>query len=279
MVLSSYAKINLSLKINSKNSNNLHEIQSYFCLIDLVDQIKLNKIKAKKDIIIFKGRFAKLVNKSNNSIFKLLKILRSLRLISSYYSVTVKKNIPVFAGLGGGTGNAAFILKHLLKKKLNNNLIGKVQTKIGSDLRLFFYRLGYLKNLSTIIDLDRKYKLYFLLAQPKVRCSTKEIYSKVREFSKKKVLKKQLIQDKNNFINYLSDKCDNDLQSIVEKKYPIIKLLLKDIKNQKGCSLSRMTGSGSVCYGLFKDQITAKKALYNLKNKYPKFWFSLAKTV
>ena len=132
-------------------------------------------------------------------------------------------------------------------------------------MRLFFYRLGYLKNLGTIIDLDRKYKLYFLLAQPKVRFSTKEIYSKVREFSKKKVLKKQLIQNKNNFINYLSDKFYNDLQSIFEKKYPIIKPLLKDIKNQKGCSFSRMTGSGSVCYGLFKDQITAKKALYNLK--------------
>ena len=63
------------------------------------------------------------------------------------------------------------------------------------------------------------------------------------------------------------------------RQYPIIKPLLKDIKNQKGCNLSRMTGSGSVCYGLFKDQITAKKALYNLKNKYPKFWLSLAKTV
>ena len=112
-----------------------------------------------------------------------------------------------------------------------------------------------------------------------MRCSTKEIYSKVREFSKKKVLKKQLIQDKNNFINYLSDKCDNDLQSIVEKKYPIIKLLLKDIKNQKGCSLSRMTGSGSVCYGLFDNGKIANKALNKLKKKYPKFWVSLAKTV
>ena len=261
MVLSSYSKINLSLTINSKRKNNMHDIQSFFCLIDLKDKIKLSKIKGKKDKIFFKGPFSKFVNKSNNSIVKLLKFLRRSNLIEDHYSVTIVKNIPVFAGLGGGTGNAAFILKHLLKKKLNNNLIGKVQTKIGSDLRLFFYRLGYLKNLSTIIDLDRKYKLYFLLAQPKVRCSTKEIYSKVREFSKKKVLKKQLIQNKNNFINYLSDKCDNDLQSIVEKKYPIIKLLLKDIKNQKGCSLSRMTGSGSVCYGLFKDQITAKKSL------------------
>ena len=257
----------------------MHDIQSFFCLIDLKDTIKLRKIRGKKDKIFFKGSFSKFVNKSNNSIVKLFKFLRSSMLIKDHYSVTITKNIPVFAGLGGGTGNAAFILKHLLKKKLNNNLISKVQTKIGSDLRLFFYRLGYLKNLGTIIDLDRKYKLHFLLVQPKVRCSTKEIYSKVRKFSKKKALKKQMIQNKNNFINYLSDKCDNDLQSIVEKKYPIIKLLLKDIKNQRGCSLSRMTGSGSVCYGLFKDQITAKKALYNLKNKYPKFWLSLAKTV
>ena len=117
MILNSYAKINLTLKINSKSNNDLHEIQSYFCLIDLVDQIKLKKVKAKKDSIIFKGPFAKLVNKSNNSILLLLNVLRNLRLISSYYSITVKKNIPVFAGLGGGTSNAAFILKYILKKK------------------------------------------------------------------------------------------------------------------------------------------------------------------
>ena len=63
------------------------------------------------------------------------------------------------------------------------------------------------------------------------------------------------------------------------RKYPHIKKILTNIKNEKGCFLSRMTGSGSVCYGLFRDQIVAKKALNKLKNKYPKFWFSLAKTV
>jgi len=80
------------------------------------------------------------------------------------------------------------------------------------------------------------------------------------------------------FIKQLISK-NNDLQSIVEKKYPIIKKLLTDLKKEKGCYFSRMTGSGSVCYGLFIDQFFAKKALYKLKNKYPKFWFSLAKTV
>ena len=68
----------------------------------------------------------------------------------------------------------------------------------------------------------------------------------------------------------------NDLQFIVEKIL-IIKIL-EDIKNENGCILSRITGSGSVCFGLFEDY-EFSKALKRLKIKYPKFWFSLAKTI
>ena len=278
MVLSSYAKINLSLTVNSIQKNNLHEIQSYFCLINLTDKIKLKKIKEKKDKISFKGPFAKLVNKSNNSVINLLKMLRRSGLISDYYSVTVFKNIPVFAGLGGGTGNAAVILKHLCEQKMNRKLVNKVEKTVGSDLRLFFYDQGFLKNTQTIMDFKRKQKLFFVLIQPNIKCSTKEIYSNVKKFSKKQLFKKDAIKNKFRFISYLS-KSSNDLQSIVEKKYPRIKELLKNILKENGCCFSRITGSGSVCYGLFNDQMSAKKALNNLKNKYPKFWLSLAKTV
>ena len=117
MVLSSFAKINLTLKVNYKSKNNLHEIQSYFCLIDLADKIKIVKIKENKDKISFKGPFSKLVNKSDNTVLNLLKLLRDLKLIEDNYLITVTKNIPVFGGLGGGTGNAACIMKYLLKKK------------------------------------------------------------------------------------------------------------------------------------------------------------------
>ena len=278
MVLSSYAKINLSLTVNSRQKNNLHEIQSYFCLVNLTDKIKLKKIKKKRDKISFKGPFAKLIKKSNNSVTNLLKMLRRSGLISDYYSVTIFKNIPVFAGLGGGTGNAAAILKHLCKQKMNRTILNQVEKAIGSDLRLFFYNQGFLKNLQTIIDFKRKQKLFFVLIQPNIKCSTKKIYANVKKFSKKKLFKKDVIKNKLRFISYLS-KSSNDLQSIVEKKYPKIKELLKNILKENGCCFSRMTGSGSVCYGLFNDQMSAKKALNNLKNKYPKFWLSLAKTV
>ncbi|MDC0937601.1 hypothetical protein OAR56_01210 [Pelagibacteraceae bacterium] len=278
MVLKSYSKINLTLSVNSKLRSGLHEIQSYFCLINLSDKIKIKKINKKKDQIFFKGHFAKHIKKSNNSIGNLLSLLRKLKLISNYYSVTVIKNIPIFSGLGGGTSNAAFILKHLLKKKINKNIFNKIEKLIGSDLKLFFYKQGFLQNLKTIKISKKKQKFIFLLSRPNINCSTSVIYSKVKKYSKKVKFSFHKINSRKKKIEYILGN-KNELQSIVEKKYPIIKKLLTDISNENGCYLSRISGSGSVCYGLFNNHITAKKALNKIKGRYPKFWFSLAKTV
>ena len=278
MVIKSYSKINLTLKVNSKLKKGLHEIQSLYCLINLFDLIKINKIKKNKDKINFKGPFKRLINNNNNSVLKLLNELRNLKLISSYYSIIITKNIPTFGGLGGGSSNAAFVLKYLLKNKIKKNLLNKLERVIGTDLRLFFEKQGYLINLKKIISLKKRQEFHFVLIQPKIKCSTKEIYSNVKKFSKKEGLNKRLVKSKNFLLNFITNN-RNDLQFVVEKKYPIIKKILKDIKNEKGCYFSRITGSGSVCFGLFDNKITAKKALNKLKIKYPKFWFATAKTV
>ena len=277
MVLKSFSKINLSLNINSKLKNGLHDVQSYYCLINLFDKIKIRKIDKKKDKVVFFGPFVKHIKKSNNSITNLLKLLRKLELISGYYSVNVIKNIPVFSGLGGGTSNAASVLKFLLKGKVSKKILEKVEKLIGSDLRLFFHKQGFLQNLRTIKTI-KKQKLFFLLSRPNIICSTKKIYSKVKKYSKKKKFNFQKMNNKKGFINYILEQ-NNELQSIVEEEYPSIKILLKDINTEKGCYFSRMSGSGSVCYGLFNNESNAKKALNKIKTKHPKFWFSIAKTV
>jgi len=277
MVLKSFSKINLSLNINSKLKNGLHDIQSYYCLINLFDKIKIRKIDKKKDKVVFFGPFVKHIKKSNNSITNLLKLLRKLELISGYYSVNVIKNIPVFSGLGGGTSNAASVLKFLLKGKVSKKILEKVEKLIGSDLRLFFHKQGFLQNLRTIKTI-KKQKLFFLLSRPNIICSTKKIYSKVKKYSKKKKFNFQKMNNKKGFINYILEQ-NNELQSIVEEEYPSVKILLKDINTEKGCHFSRMSGSGSVCYGLFNNESNAKKALNKIKTKHPKFWFSIAKTV
>jgi len=278
MVLQSYSKVNLSLRVNNKLKSGLHEIQSYYCLVNLNDKIKISKTKKKKDKIIFKGQFVQNIKQSNNSIVNILRLLRKLKLISSYYSLIVTKNIPVFGGLGGGTSNAAFILKFLLKDKINKSILYKAEKLIGSDLRLFLYKQGYLENLKTIKASKKRQKLFFLLSSPNISCSTREIFSKVTRFSKKTKFSFQKINTRKKFIKYISAE-KNELQSIVEKKYPIIKKLLTDISKEKGCYFSRMSGSGSVCYGLFNSESNAKKALNKIKTKHPKFWFSIAKTV
>ena len=204
--------------------------------------------------------------------------MRKLKLISSYYSVAVKKNIPVFAGLGGGTSNAFTVMKYVLRKKLLKKNLNIIEKKIGSDFKLFFYNQGFLKNLSSIINQKTNQAFYFVLIKPPIKCSTRETYSKIKKYSSRTVFSKRIVDRRKSFLNLLINS-RNDLQSVVEKKYPRLKKISNNISFQKGCYFARMTGSGSVCYGLFINQNSAKKAQINLKKIYPKFWVSIAKTV
>jgi 4-diphosphocytidyl-2-C-methyl-D-erythritol kinase len=278
MILKSFSKINLSLSVNKKlKKKGLHDIQSYFCLINLYDQIKIKKIKGQKDKVKFQGKFSKLIKKKN-SITNILAILREKNLISNYYSVLVNKKIPVFAGLGGGTSNAVYLVKYLTRGKISKDLLRILDKKIGSDLKLFFYEQGFLESLKKINNFRRKYKLYFLLIYPNIKCSTHYIYSRVKKNSLKSQFKFNNINSKSRFIEFLINQ-NNDLQLVVEKKYPAIKTLIEEIGKKEGCYFSRMTGSGSACYGVFESEKVAKAALNGIKLKYPKYWSSVAKTI
>ena len=143
---------------------------------------------------------------------------------------------------------------------------------------MFFDEQVFLKNLTEINYFPKKYKLYFLLVYPNVRCSTKYVYSKVEKFTLKSEYSSTKINNKIKFIKLLINK-KNDLQSIVENKYPVIRKLIIEIEQKKGCYFARITGSGSVCYGVFKSEKTAKAALKRIKLKYPQYWSLVAKTI
>jgi len=278
MVLKSFSKINLSLNVNKRLNNGLHEIQTHFRLLDLFDEIKIEKSGGLKDEIKFSGNYSKNINKRDNSITQTLRLLRKNRLVTNFFSINIKKNIPIFAGLGGGSSNAVYLVKHLLKKKIGKKMINSMKKKIGSDCYLFFHNQGYLENLNRIKTLQKEHKLFFLLVYPNIRCSTKYVYSKVKNYSPKKKFSSKIIKSKKNYINFITE-ANNDLQSIVEKKYPIIRNLLHEIKKTKGCYFSRMTGSGSVCYGVFQSKKRAIAALNKIKYKYSRYWTTFAKTI
>ncbi len=279
MILRSYSKLNLSLRVLSKKKSGLHNIQSNVTQINLFDQIKIKKLKGNKDKITFTGKFKKDVNKSNNTIIKTLNLLRSQSLIKHYYKINVTKNIPVYSGLGGGTGNAFFIIKKLVKRNLNTNQIKFFQKEIGSDLRLFETRLAFQKGIHNIKKCRLKIRLFFLLVFPSnIRCSTKFIYSKVKKFSAPYKINFSKINSKNIYLNLLA-KDRNDLQEIVEKEYPNIKKILLNMSSLKSSQFTRITGSGSVCFAVFKTKNAAKEGLLKIKKKYPKFWCVITKPI
>jgi len=279
-MIRSFSKINLFLKVLKKNNKGLHIIQSSVMLLDLHDKISLKKINKNKDNIEFTGQFKKKINKKTNTISKSLFLLRKHNLIDKKkrYKITIKKNIPVFAGLGGGTSNAVFLIKHFLNNKISNRLMGIFEEEIGSDFRLFFFNHSFQKNLKQILKFKKKYFFYFVLVYPNINSSTKKVYSKVKKFSLP--LKNDLskIDTKGKYINFIKNE-KNDLQKIVEIKHEKIKKILDLIKIQKKCLISRMTGSGSVCFGVFFNKKSAKQGLIKIQKKLPNCWCVLTKSI
>ena len=104
------------------------------------------------------------------------------------------------------------------------------------------------------------------------------MYSKVKQYKVHRKINYPRILIKKIFINSLKKEA-NDLQNIVEKKHPIIKKIIKNISNLKGCEIARITGSGSVCFGVFQNKKLAIKALKEIKIKHPKYWSAVTKTI
>ena len=279
-MIKSYSKINLFLKVLKKNKKGLHNIQSSVMLLDLHDNISLKKINTNKDNIKFIGQFKKNINKSKNTITKSLSLLRKHNLIDKKkrYKIVVNKKIPVFAGLGGGTSNAVFLIKYFLKNKVSDRILKIFEKEIGSDFRLFFFNYSFKKSLQKILKFKKRYFFNLVLVYPNINSSTKEVYSKVKKFNFP--LKNDLskIDSKDRYIKFIK-KEKNDLQEIVEKKHKKIKKILDLIKTQKNCLLSRMTGSGSVCFGIFVSRKSAKQGLIKIHKKLPNCWCIFTKSI
>jgi 4-diphosphocytidyl-2-C-methyl-D-erythritol kinase len=134
----SFAKINLVLHVTGKLTK-LHKIESIVKFIELHDLISIKIAKSNKHKISFNGRFSKDIKK-DNTVDNLFKILDDKNLLNNKkFRINVKKNIPQEAGLGGGSMNAATILKFLIEKKfikINPKKILQITNLIGSDVIL-----------------------------------------------------------------------------------------------------------------------------------------------
>ena len=280
--LKSPAKVNLSLKIGKKINHEYHDIQSIIFLTNLHDQIVIKKINGQKDKFKFTGKFKKNIKLENNSALKSIYFLRKKNIINnrSKYEIKIKKNIPVFSGLGGGSSNAATIIKYFYKKrKIIDNDINYFARYLGSDFKIFFKSNKIIQeNFSKIVNLNFKHNFYLLIVYPFKKSSTKDIYSKFRKYEKIKKLNIFNRISKLKMVDKLKSET-NSLESVIISRFPIIKKVLKELSLLKKCEFSRITGSGSACFGLFLNKKDALLGLKLIKKRFPKFWCVLSRTI
>ena len=275
--IKSYAKINLALNIIGK-SNGLHEIESLIAFIDLHDVILLKKIKSKKHNIIFRGKFSKNIN-SNNTISKLFKILEKKKILKQKFYIKITKNIPQKAGLGGGSMNAARILKYLIEKKIikvNRKQISEITSYIGSDVILGLNPSNSILTSKNKIKTFRNCKrLYTLIIKPSYGCSTKYIYSLVKKFDRVKFNKPTKKMFNPNFLKRMS----NSLEKIVFKRYSGLKKIKEYLINLQNPIFVRMTGSGSALVSYYYSKKQCDKAQKKFIKDHKKYWCINSKTI
>ena len=274
--IKSHAKINLALNIVGKTKK-LHKIESIVSFLDLHDEIRIKKINQKNNKIKFFGKFSKGI-KSKNTVSELLKNIEKKKLFKEKFQITIKKNIPSEAGLGGGSMNAASVLNFFIKEKLlkRKKEILEIANAIGSDVVLGLYKKNLvLKSNNEIKVIPSKKKFNILLVKPSFGCSTKKIYSKVKKFYKPEFNTKI-----NNLMrsDFLREK-KNDLEPIAIESYPKLKILKDFLDKLPNTEFVRMTGSGSTIIAYFNSLAKCKEASKKVSKQFRNYWCKTSKTI
>ena len=278
-MIKSHAKINLSLTVLGKINSNFHRIETIVSFISLYDEIYIKNINKKKHKILFYGKFSKGIP-SSNTVSKIMKFMDKQNLLNGKkYSIKIKKNIPQKAGLGGGSMNAASIIRFFLLKRdklISKNKIFELSEKVGSDVK-FGLKLNNTIQLGnqSILRFKKKIGLYVVIVKPNFGCSTKSIYKKVRFFSKPNLNNASIKNINLDKIKVLK----NDLENVAKNEYPKLENLINFMKNLKHNEFVRMTGSGSAAIAYFKTKNASLNATKVIKKKYKNYWCIISKTI
>lgn len=270
-----YAKINLFLKLTGKRPNGYHELESLFAFLDLADKIEVFPNKTLSFNIT--GEFASTLNPQDNIIIKILDYFVAEFKISRDLKITLEKNIPVAAGLGGGSSDAATfmkILNEIFFLNLSKTELQKISTKFGSDIAFFFEdQTSIIRGCGEIITPFPIFTaIDALLINPKISLSTKEVFKTCtnkfsQEISDDELRKKNILELIANFPNELTEPAIS--------KLPLIAEILHELKNQNA-KIAKMSGSGASCFAIFADE-KIEIAQKNIQQKFPQFFVKKVK--
>lgn len=272
----SNAKLNLYLHVTGKMHGGYHSIESLLVPIGIYDNLNISFSGDSTTTMNITGEFAHLVSKSDNLVLKAIDAIYSYaNIMPQGLNIALHKNIPVGGGLGGGSSNAATALKImniLLGLNYTNEKLKKIGSTFGADVPFFIENRAALitgiGDIETLVDIPN---LYVLLIYPNMELSTADVFQHAPfEFSNKLPIINSH-ESHGSFISFLNI-CKNELEPNAINLLPQIQDILTVLSQQTGCMLARMTGSGSTCFGIFKNEFELQNALTKISREYPNWW-------
>lgn len=271
MEIKTFAKINLSLNIVGKKDDGYHKLNMIMQTVSLYDRVYLTRIN---EGIELSTNIEDLPVDFRNIAYQAAEIMLKTFDIDSGVNIYIEKNIPIGAGLAGGSTNAAGVVKlmnKMFKLRLSESKLDKIALKLGADVPFSMREGTYLAKgigeiLSPIKPGFKNQKI--LLVKPDFSVSTKDAFKKVNgnfntnlktDFLVEAIKERDLIS--------MNKYMENDLEKIIIKDFKEIKKI-KEKLTILGASATLMSGSGPTVYGIFENENLALKA----KNEFLKIY-------
>ena len=287
--LTSYAKLNLYLKILRKRSDNYHSIFTLFEKVNLSDQIRLKLLPKRGISLTLSDSSLPLTLGRSNLVYQAADLLRRKFSVSEGVEISINKQIPISAGLGGGSSNAATVLtglNRLWKLNLKSDCLASLARRIGSDVPFFLHNSSFATATSRgdqIKTLRLPVKFWHVIVVPRVKVPSSTIYKKWDHTRRKgkgsmpsfqqgstgagrkragltnqqliiKILTSALLKKD---MSLLSRLFFNSLEEVSVAIYPVVRKL-ESILSDFGLEAISMSGSGPAVFGL----VSSRKEAY-----------------
>ncbi|MBI5787586.1 MAG: 4-(cytidine 5'-diphospho)-2-C-methyl-D-erythritol kinase [Candidatus Schekmanbacteria bacterium] len=264
------AKINLFLRVLDKRPDEYHNIQSIFHSISLYDELEFTLKPAGIDVRCNRDDIAA----PNNLVYKAARLLQENYNQTQGIDICVNKHIPIGAGLGGGSSDAAvtlMTLNQMWNLKLSVEQLLPLAAKLGADVPFFLYQgAALVEGTGEKITPWPYLACWVLLVKPDIFISTAWAYRNLDSGHKWGLTREE------NYINILQHFWTsgslgaiatgllNDFEQLVIRKYPLIQEIKEELL-AAGAEGALMSGSGSTVFGLYAHESTARDALTRLK--------------
>lgn len=270
--LKAYGKINLGLDVLRRLENGYHEVKMIMQSVSLHDVITITILDDTSDIII-RTSSGKIPCNEQNLAYKAAKLMMETYQLSSGVDIYIEKNIPVAAGMAGGSTDCAAVFKgmntlfEIGASEMDLRILG---VKLGADVP--YCIMGHTalsEGIGEVLTpLPQPPTCTVLLAKPDIDVSTKYVYENLHldTLETHPDIDGMILAIKNQDLATLCNKMSNVLETVTGTKYPIIGEI-EEIMKSEGALQSIMSGSGPTVFGIFDDKQKAEKVAALIRQK------------